>query len=197
MDKTAYPANPAMLVYQAYLATIHQFHCPPTADADGARPDHPARPDPLDLLDPLARKEAPDPQAALAKMAAPAQPDPLVKLDLPAVPVNPDPVATKVLTRPRAAKVTTVDPVQLAAPDPLVPTAIVARLAKPAVLVLQAQPVLQAVPVVMAIKEVLVPLVPLAVPAQMPNTARAHIAQRKLKQPTATSNCRPTCTAFD
>lgn len=198
MDKTAWPANPAMLVYPAYLATIHQSHCRPMADADGAHPDHPAHPAPLDPLDPLARKEALDPLAALAKMAALAQPDPLVKLDLPAETDIPDLQATKEATPLQAAKETMAVPVQLAAPAQPVPMAIVARLAKLAVLAVQAQLVVPAVQEMQAKKEPTVPLVQLAVPAQMPNIVHAPIVRRNIKQqPMATSVCRPTCTVFD
>jgi len=197
MDKPACPANPAMLVYPAYLETIHQSRCRPMADADGAHPDHLAHPDLLDPLDPLARKEALDPPAALAKTAALAQPDPLVKLDLPAQTVIPDLEATKEATPLRAAKETMAVPVQLAAPAQLVPTVIVVRLAKLVVLEVQAQLVVPAVQETQAKKEPTVPLVHLAVPAQMPNIARAHIVRRKPKQPMATSVCRSTFTAFE
>jgi len=197
MDKPAFPANLAMLANPAYLETIHQSRCRPMADADGAHPDHPAHPVPLDLLDPLARKEALDPLAALAKMAALAQPDPLVKLDLPAETVIPDLQATKEATPPQAAKETMAVPVQPAALAQLVPTAIVVRLAKLVVLAVQAQLAVPALAEMQAKKEATVPLVHPAVPAQMPNIARAPVVRRNIKQPMATSVCRPTCTALD
>jgi hypothetical protein len=197
MVKTAFPANPAMLANPAYLATIHQFHCLLMADADGAHPDpldHPVHPDLLDLLVP---KEAPDPLAVLAKLAVLAHLDLLAVLDLPAQTANPDLLATVVRMRPQAAKAMLAEPVVAENPDLLVHLAIVALLAKLAEPANPDHPAQLEAPAKMAEKDRTAHLVHLAAPARMPNTARAPIVPRKLKQPTANSTCRQPCLTFD
>jgi len=197
MVKTAFPANPDMLVNPAYLATIHQFHCLLMANADGAHPDpldHPAHPD---LPDQLVPKEAPDPLAVLVRLAVLAHPDLLDPLDLPAQTANQDLVATKVPTRPQAAKAMLAVPVAKANLDLLVRLAIVALLAKLEVPETLDRPARLEALAKTAEKDRTAHLVHPAAPARMPNTAHAPTVRRKLKQSMANSTCRQPCPTFD
>jgi len=181
-------------------ATIHQSRCPPMAVADGAHPAHPvpqARPAPLDLLDPKVAPEAP---VVLETMAALDPPDPLVVLAKKVVTDIPDRLATKVLMRPRAAKVTPVDPVRLEDLVQLALLAIAALLVTPDLLAPPAHKEHPAVPAPMATREHLAPLVAPVAQEPTPSTAHAHIVPRKLKQPTTSttnSNCRRSCFVLD
>jgi len=193
----ASPANLAMLVNPAYLATIHQFHCLLMADADGAHPDlpaHPAQPALLELPDP---KEALVPLAVLVTVAVLALPDPLAMPDLPAQTATPDLLAIVVRMRPRAAKAMLAVPVVTENQDLLVEMAIAALPVTPAQPVNPDHPARLEALAMLAEKDRTAHPVQPAAPARMPNTAHALTVPRKLKQPTAYSKCQRPCPTFD
>lgn len=155
---------------------------PPQPDVNNAHPDPKDPTDPPDLLDLLAKLAAPvakDPMVTQADLAQ------LVPQALPAQPVvmvTPDPKETQERMPIPAPKDQAVVPVKKEAPVQPAPKETMV------LLVIQVQPAPLVHPVQLAVlatrppKDPTVPLVPLAVPAWMPNTARAHVVPRKLKE---------------